>query len=122
VQSESPAVGLAAVPESDPSPAGPVEESFTPDVSGRKPRAAAILTAPVEPLLVAAAEAARLCGISEASWHRLRAAGKLPSAVRLGGRVLWRVAELRRWCIAGCPDLRTWQALENANGRRGTGR
>jgi hypothetical protein len=42
--------------------------------------------------------------------------------VRLGGRVLWRAEELRRWCAAGCPDLRTWSALENASGRRGTGR
>jgi predicted DNA-binding transcriptional regulator AlpA len=72
----------------------------------------------IEPLLVAAAEAARLCGVSEASWYRLRSAGKLPSPVKLGGRVLWRVAELRRWTAAGCPDLRAWQALENANGRR----
>jgi predicted DNA-binding transcriptional regulator AlpA len=71
----------------------------------------------VEALLVDAKEAARICGISEASWYRLKSAGKLPLPVRLGGRVLWRVEELRRWTVAGCPDLRTWQALENANGR-----
>jgi predicted DNA-binding transcriptional regulator AlpA len=71
----------------------------------------------VEPLLVPAATAAPLCGVSEASWYRLKAAGKLPAPVRLGGRVLWRVEELRRWCAAGCPDLRTWQALEHAGGR-----
>ena len=71
---------------------------------------------PAEPLLVPAPEAARLCGISEASWYRLRSSGKVPSALRLGGRVMWRVEELRRWCTAGCPDLRTWQALENASG------
>jgi hypothetical protein len=40
----------------------------------------------------------------------------------LGGRVLWRVEELRRWTAACCPDLLTWQALESANGRRGAGR
>ena len=76
----------------------------------------AALAAAVEPLLVPAPEAARLCGISEATWYRLKAAGKLPLPLRLG-RVLWRVEELRRWCAAGCPDQRTWQALENANGR-----
>jgi predicted DNA-binding transcriptional regulator AlpA len=68
--------------------------------------------------MVPAPEAARLCGISEASWYRLKSAGKLPAPVKLGGRVLWRVEELRRWSAAGCPDLRTWQALESANGRR----
>jgi predicted DNA-binding transcriptional regulator AlpA len=70
-----------------------------------------------EPLLVPAPEASRICGVSEASWYRLKSSGKVPLPVRLGGRVLWRVDELRRWCAAGCPDLRTWQALENANGR-----
>jgi predicted DNA-binding transcriptional regulator AlpA len=77
----------------------------------------------VELLLAPAPGAASLCGISEASWYRLKAAGKLPAPVKLGGRVLWRVEELRRWCAEGCPDLRTWQALENASSRhRQTGR
>jgi predicted DNA-binding transcriptional regulator AlpA len=78
---------------------------------------AASPAAAIEPLLVPAAAASRLCGVSEASWYRLKSRGKVPLPVRLGGRVLWRVDELRRWCAAGCPDLRTWQALENANGR-----
>jgi predicted DNA-binding transcriptional regulator AlpA len=105
----------------DPAPAGPSEVPHnTAEASGRKASAAAVLTAPVEPLLLAAAEAARLCGVSEASWYRLKAAGKLPAPVKLGGRVLWRREELCRWCAAGCPDLRTWQAMENASGRRGT--
>ena len=73
--------------------------------------------APAEPLLVPAAESARLCGVSEASWYRLKSAGKVPAPVRLGGRVLWRVEKLRRWCAAGCPDLHTWQAMDNAGGR-----
>lgn len=53
---------------------------------------------PAEPaLLLAAPEAARLCGISPATWHRLRAAGKVgPAPIRLGGRVLWRRDEACR--------------------------
>jgi predicted DNA-binding transcriptional regulator AlpA len=78
--------------------------------------------AAVEPLLVPAPEAARLCGVSAATWYRLKSAGKVPAAVTISSRVLWRVEELRRWCAAGCPDLRTWQAMENVSGRRGTGR
>ena len=104
--SDAPAVRLAPVP--DPAPTAEAAERSAPPAP--------------EPLLVPAPEAARLCGVSEASWYRLKSAGKVPAPVRLSSRVLWRGEELRRWCAAGCPDLRTWSALENASGRRGTGR
>ena len=70
-------------------------------------------------LLVAAPDAARLCGISRATWHRLRSAGKIgPAPIRLGGRVLWRVEELREWVRCGCPPRREWEALHaQRNGR-----
>lgn len=71
--------------------------------------------------LVGVAEAARLCGVSRATWDRLEAAGRVgPAPVRLGGRVLYRRAELEEWTAAGCPDRRTWAALRAAqqSGRR----
>jgi excisionase family DNA binding protein len=102
----------------DSTPADPVEALRDRPEAGR-PSAPAPTP---EPLLVPAAEVARLLGISEATLYRLKSAGKLPAPVKLGGRVLWRREELGRWCVAGCPDLRTWQALENVSGRRGTGR
>jgi predicted DNA-binding transcriptional regulator AlpA len=71
-----------------------------------------------EPALVPAKLAARLCGISKASWERLHAAGKVPAPVRLGGRVLWRLEELRRFIDAGCPP--GWRAVEAARRPRGT--
>jgi hypothetical protein len=49
----------------------------------------------LQPFLIGARQAAKRCGISVASWERLHAAGKVPAPVRLGGRVLWRVDELR---------------------------
>src|SRR4051794_29753633 len=64
------------------------------DIKGMFPKS---LAAAVEPLLVPAGEAARLCGISEATWFRLKAAGKTPAPVKLGGRVLYRVEDLRLW-------------------------
>lgn len=73
-----------------------------------------------EPLLVCARDAARLCGLSVATWHRRVAAGLVPAAVRIGpGCVRWRVEELRAWIAAGCPDRRTWEATQAAqhNGR-----
>jgi predicted DNA-binding transcriptional regulator AlpA len=99
-------------PAPEPAPTSPVEP---PPVRPELPPA-------VEPLLVPAPEAARLCGVSEASWYRLRSAGKVPAPVRLGGRVLWRVEEdLRAWIAAGCPSRCEWEARRavagNGNGR-----
>jgi predicted DNA-binding transcriptional regulator AlpA len=63
------------------------------------------------PLLVRRREAARLCGLSPASWDRLTSAGRTPAPIRLGSAVLWSVEELRAWIAAGCPDRQTWAAI-----------
>jgi predicted DNA-binding transcriptional regulator AlpA len=42
------------------------------------------------------------------------AGGKLPRPVRIGGRVLWSVTELRAWLAAGCPDRETWELMKQA--------
>lgn len=78
----------------------------------------ASLPAGIEPLLVPAPQAARLSGVSEATWWRLHAAAKVPHPLKLGGRTLWSLEELRRWVGAGCPDRKTWDALK-ANGKGG---
>jgi len=72
----------------------------------------------LSPLLIPDKVAARMVGISRASWHRLRAAGKLPAAVHLGRAVRWRADELRDWIACGCPDGRTWAAMTAASARR----
>jgi predicted DNA-binding transcriptional regulator AlpA len=73
-------------------------------------------TAPtLEALLVPADVAGPMCGRSEASWWRDHAAGRAPAPVKLGGRTLWRVEELRRWVAAGCPDRRDWEARAHTN-------
>jgi excisionase family DNA binding protein len=74
-------------------------------------------TMTAEPLLIPDTVAARLTGVSRATWHRLRAAGKIPAAVHLGRKVLWRRAEIESWIAAGCPDADTWNAMQ-AQGRR----
>jgi predicted DNA-binding transcriptional regulator AlpA len=68
-------------------------------------------------LLIPDTDAAALAGVSRATWHRLRAAGKVPPAVRLGRAVRWRRAEVVAWIGAGCPDRRTWEALTAQRGR-----
>jgi predicted DNA-binding transcriptional regulator AlpA len=75
-------------------------------------------TAPAEPsfppLLVDAPAAAALCGVSEATWWRHHSGGLCPKPVKLGGRTLWRVQELREWVSAGCPDREIWEARQAA--------
>jgi hypothetical protein len=76
-----------------------------------------------QPLMVSADCAAKLCSISPATWFRLRAMGKIgPPAVRLGGRVLYRVGGpdgLLAWVAAGCPDAERWKALMEGKSRSG---
>lgn len=55
-------------------------------------------------MLVSAEKLAELLDISIRTLWRLRAAGKLPAPVRLGGSVRWRAQEVRAWIERGCPD------------------
>lgn len=40
--------------------------------------------------------------------------GTLPAPLRIGGRVVWRTAELRAWLNAGAPDRAEWEARKAA--------
>jgi prophage regulatory protein len=75
---------------------------------------------PEPALLLPARQAAALCGVSTATWWRWDASGRIPAPVRLSaGCVRWRRAELVEWAAAGCPDRRTWQAIQaTKNGRK----
>lgn len=56
----------------------------------------------IEPLLVDVPGAGRILGISRAAVYRLRAAGKLPAPVKLGGKVMYRLSDLREFVACGC--------------------
>ncbi len=71
----------------------------------------------VESLLIADREAAALCGVSRATWHRLRAAGKLPPSLRIARCVKWRRADVELWILLGCPDRATFEAALNQQRR-----
>ncbi len=106
---------LRPVPEPEPAPAGPAAEP-----TGGKARAAAVLTAPVEPLLVDTEQAAAACGSGRATWFRLKSASKTPAPVKLAGRVLYRVEDLRLWVSLGCPPRKEFdarKAAQNGSGR-----
>lgn len=58
-----------------------------------------------------AKHAAAYVSLSTATFARLRAAGRLPVPVKLGGCLLWPKATLDKWLSAGCPDAETFQRL-----------
>ncbi len=71
-------------------------------------------------LLLRARDAAAVCGVSLATWHRWHASARCPAPVRIGATVRWRADELRSWVEAGCPSRREWEARRaagNANGQ-----
>lgn len=72
-------------------------------------------------LTLPAADAARLCGISRASWFKLRAADRVPAPIRLGGCVRWRVDELHAWLDAGAPPRPTWERMRGRPAAAGKG-
>ena len=75
----------------------------------------------IEGLLVDTEQARAACGIGRATWFRLKSAGKTPAPVRLGGRVLYRVEDLKLWVSLGCPPRKEFEARKaaaNGSGRR----
>ncbi len=78
--------------------------------------------AALSPLLVDAAEAARLCGVSRATWFGWQAAGMIPRPVIRRGRVRrWAVSEITAWLNAGAPSAERWQLLRKARGNESFG-
>lgn len=73
----------------------------------RKPRR-------LNPLVVDARWLAKLLTCGVRTVRTLDAAGKLPTPLRIGGRVVWRVAEVRAWLAAGAPDRASWAAIRAA--------
>ena len=64
----------------------------------------------LKPLVVDAKLLARLLTCGVRTVRTLDASGKLPKAVRIGGRVVWVVADILAWLEAGAPDRETWES------------
>lgn len=69
-------------------------------------------------LLLPAEKLAELLDISLRTLWRLRAAGKLPAPIRLGGSVRWRSDEIQGWIAAGCPSAAQWSKSRENGWRR----
>lgn len=66
------------------------------------------------PLVVDARRLAKLLSAGVRTVRTWDTSGKLPKPIRIGGRVVWRVDEIRAWLAAGAPDRETWAAIRDA--------
>ncbi len=64
-----------------------------------------------ERLALAAADVAKLLGISERHLWALHSSGRVPRPIRLGRAVRWNAAELSAWLDAGAPERDKWEAM-----------
>jgi predicted DNA-binding transcriptional regulator AlpA len=62
---------------------------------------------------------AEMLGRSERAIWRDHSAGRLPTPIKLGGLTKWRVAEIRDWVEAGCPERKTWESRNESAKRAG---
>ncbi len=77
-----------------------------------KPLKSSGLGRPLPKRLVADAKhLAKLLGVGLRTVRTWNSAGKLPTPIRIGGRVVWRMKEIRAWLAAGAPDRETWAAM-----------
>ena len=64
---------------------------------------------PLEPALLTAVQAASYLGLSRSAIFEMRASQFVPHSISIGGKVLWRRAELDDWIVAGCPNCNAWR-------------
>lgn len=67
------------------------------------------------PLVVDARRLAKLLCAGIRTVRTWDAAGRLPKPLRIGGRVVWRVDEIRAWLAAGAPNRDEWEARKAAS-------
>jgi len=60
----------------------------------------------IEPLVVTAKQLAIMLQVSKRTLFRMRSAGRLPSPMRVGGIVRWRLEDVQNWISAGCPEIK----------------
>jgi predicted DNA-binding transcriptional regulator AlpA len=52
--------------------------------------------------------------LSKRQVFRLKSSGRMPAAVRIGGAVRWRQADIERWIALGCPDRARFEAMNGS--------
>ncbi len=59
----------------------------------------------MEPLLISAKDAAKLCGLSERTWYSLISTSQAPPSIKISGRRLWRLDVIKKWIFLNCPPI-----------------
>ncbi len=68
-----------------------------------------IISISLTPLLIDADGVAVMLGVSRRTVYAMQSSGELgPMALTVGGRKLWRTAELTAWVAVGCPRREIW--------------
>lgn len=65
-------------------------------------------------IAVSAADAAAICGMSRSKWYSLHAAGLCPRPIRVGGKTLWLVDDLKAWMAVGAPTRAKWEKQQQS--------
>ncbi len=71
---------------------------------------------PGERLAVDAKTAAAMVSLGERTWWRLNSACKTPQSFMLGGRRVWRRADLAAWAAMGFPNRDEFRQRKAAGG------
>lgn len=56
------------------------------------------------------ASLAELLNLSKRQISRLKAQGKLPKALKIGGSVRWKQTDIHKWLDLGCPCMKDFEA------------
>ena len=84
-----------------------------PDETAALPQSLTAKDLRIDPLLLAARQAAALCSVSTATWWRWDTAARIPAPVRLSpGCVRWAREVLTAWIQWGCPDRKRFEAMQ----------
>lgn len=70
-----------------------------------------------ETTLINANDLAEMLSISVRHIWRMKAAGKLPKTVKVGGCVRWLLSDIKLFLETGCPSQKKFDDMKNA-GRR----
>ena len=64
--------------------------------------------------LVTAKSLAGILSTSVRSVWRYRSSGRLPATVNIAGSIRWRRTDIEQWISWGCPDQKTFKAMQEA--------
>ena len=66
----------------------------------------------LEPLMIDAKTASRMCGVSARTWATWISTGQAPPSIKINGRRLYRCDLLKFWVRENCPSLDKFMALQ----------